>query len=131
MILDTSAILAILFDEPDAERHLAAIARNRPRRLSVANYVEAGIRLARDRRDPMPLLQLDRLIQAAEITLEPVTAEHGRIALDAYRDFGKGSGHPAQLNFGDCFAYDLARSPGEALLFKGEDFGRTDVPAAL
>jgi ribonuclease VapC len=69
----------------------------------------------------------DDLIQCAEIVIEPVTAEQARIARDAYRDFGKGRGHPAGLNFGGCFAYALAKAKGEPLFFKGDDFTQTDV----
>jgi uncharacterized protein with PIN domain len=73
----------------------------------------------------------DELVDAAELKVEPVTFDQARIARDAYRDFGKGSGHKAGLNFGDCFAYALAKATGEALLFKGDDFGHTDVSVAL
>ena len=75
--------------------------------------------------------RFDELVDVAELRVEPVTHDQARIARDAYRDFGKGSGHKAGLNFGDCFAYALAKSTGEALLFKGDDFGRTDITPAL
>ena len=83
-------------------------------------------------RNPLLRRQLDEFIETAEIVVEPVTEQQARIAREAYRDFGKGSGHPAQLNFGDCVSYALAKTTGEPLLFKGNDFSRTDIrPAAV
>ena len=82
-------------------------------------------------RDPVASRQFDDLLREAGVTIEPVTQVQARIARDAYRDFGKGSGHPAKLNFSDCFAYALARAMGEPLLFKGGDFSHTDVASAL
>ena len=81
-------------------------------------------------RDPIVSRRFDDLIQRGRIAVEPVTEGQARIARQAYRDFGKGSGHPAQLNFGDCFAYALARQTGQPLLYKGDDFSRTDLEAA-
>jgi ribonuclease VapC len=78
-------------------------------------------------RDPVASRRVDELLDAGRISVEPVTATQARIAREAYRDFGKGSGHPAGLNFGDCFAYALARETDEALLFKGNDFSKTDI----
>ncbi|MDE2982261.1 MAG: type II toxin-antitoxin system VapC family toxin [Gemmatimonadota bacterium] len=128
MIVDSSAVLAILFDEPDARRHAAAIMGAHPCRMSVANVLEASIAL--ERRGGEPAAQdLDTLLQRAEIELVPVTVEHLEEARRAWRRFGKGN-HPAALNFGDCFAYALARTTGEPLLFKGNDFSRTDVDPA-
>ncbi len=83
------------------------------------------------RTDVVGRRRLDDFVVEARILVEPVTEEHARIGREAYRDFGKGSGHPAQLNFGDCFAYALAKQSGEALLFKGSDFGFTDVRPAI
>ncbi len=83
------------------------------------------------RRSPILSRRFDDLIREAEIGIEAVTEEQARLAREAYRDFGKGSGHPAQLNFGDCFAYALARSRGEPLLFIGRDFGHTDITSAI
>jgi ribonuclease VapC len=94
--------------------------------MSAASYLEAGI-VADGSRNPVLSRQLDAVISDAIISIEPVTERQARIARDAYRDFGKGSGHPAGLNFGDCFAYALAKDRGEPLLFKGDDFSRTDV----
>jgi ribonuclease VapC len=73
----------------------------------------------------------DQMIETGAITLEPVTIEQGRIAAEAHRRYGRGSGHPARLNFGDCFSYALAKATGEPLLFKGDDFGHTDVATAV
>ena len=88
------------------------------RRVSAANFVEAAVIIDASR-DPVASRRFDDLIKEAQIIIEPVTEPQARIARDAYRDFGKGSGHPAKLNFGDCFAYALAKSTGEPLLFKG------------
>ena len=73
----------------------------------------------------------EEILDHPRFAIEPVTEDQARIAREAYRDFGKGSGHPAKLNFGDCFAYALAKAMGEALLFKGDDFPCTDIPSAL
>jgi ribonuclease VapC len=130
LIVDTSALIAILRDEPDAARYVEALASASSVRMSAANYVEAAI-VVDANRDPVLSRRLDDLLVAAEVSVEPVTKEHADIARAAYRDFGKGSGHPAGLNFGDCFSYALARASGRPLLFKGEDFSRTDVESAL
>jgi ribonuclease VapC len=130
VIVDTSALLAILLTEPDSDRYARAIEDASIVRLSAGTYLEAGI-VADTNRDPVARRVLDALLERAGIILEPVTAEQARIGREAYRDFGKGSGHPAQLNFGDCFSYALARSYGEPLLYKGNDFGHTDVRSAL
>lgn len=130
MIVDTSALVAILRDEPDAMTYTRAIAGAAVRRLSAANYVETAAVIDASR-DPVASRRFDDFLREAEFVIEPVTARQARIAREAYRDYGRGSGHPAKLNFGDCFAYALARESGEPLLFKGEDFARTDIkPAA-
>ncbi len=130
MIIDTSALLAILRDEPEARLCAAAIANATTRRISAANFLEAAI-VTDASRNPIASRRLDDLLKAANILIEPVTEEQARLGREAYRDFGKGSGHPAQLNFGDCFAYAIAKAIGEPLLFKGDDFAHTDVtPAA-
>ncbi len=97
--------------------------------LSAVNYVETAA-VVDSLRDPVASRQLDDLLRESGITIQPVTTSQAYIARQAYRDFGKGSGHPAGLNFGDCFAYALAKESGEPLLFKGEDFGHTDVTSA-
>ena len=119
MIVDTSALIAILRDEPEAPACARAIENSAVRRVSAANFVEAAVIIDASR-DPVASRRFDELIKEAQIIIEPVTELQARIARDAYRDFGKGSGHPAKLNFGDCFAYALAKFTGEPLLFKGE-----------
>ena len=128
MIVDSSAVLAVLYREPDAERFEMAIASAPGCRMSVANALETSI-VMEGRGGSAAGHALDRFLKAAVIELEPVTAEHMEAARRAWRRFGKGN-HPAALNFGDCFAYALADETGEPLLFKGEDFARTDVEAA-
>jgi len=130
MIIDTSAVIAILFQEPEARPFSNLIGQTSDCRISTANYFEAAIVLDAAR-DPIVSRRLDQLIVDAAISVEAVTSTQGRIARDAYRDFGKGSGHPAKLNFGDCFAYALARDTGEPLLFKGDGFSKTDLRSAL
>ena len=126
MIIDTSALIAILRDESEAKDCAIAIERAAARRLSAANFVETAL-VIDGSRDPIASRRFDDLVKEARIVVEPVTEAQARIAREAYRDFGKGSGHPAKLNFGDCFAYALAKSSGEPLLFKGDDFVHTDI----
>lgn len=128
MIIDTSAILTVLFGEPDAGRYEQAIASAWPRRMSAVALLEATI-VVESRGGTAAGHQLDRFLEKAEVELVPVTPEHARAARRAWRRFGKGN-HPAALNFGDCFAYALAELSGEPLLFKGGDFSRTDVRVA-
>src|SRR6476619_7178926 len=125
MIVDTSALIAILRDEPEAPACARAIENSAVRRVSAANFVEAAVIIDASR-DPVASRRFDELIKEAQIIIEPVTELQARIAREAYRDFSKG-GHPAKLNFGDCFAYALAKFTGEPLLFKGDDFNHTDV----
>jgi ribonuclease VapC len=128
VIIDSSVLVAILRDEPEAWEFAQRIAQTGCR-ISAANYLEAAI-VIDCARDPIVSRKFDELIRESSIVVEPVTEQHAHIAREAYRDFGKGCGHPAQLNFADCFAYALAKSAGEPLLFKGNDFSRTDlVPA--
>ncbi|OSI67431.1 VapC toxin family PIN domain ribonuclease [Bradyrhizobium canariense] len=129
MIVDTSALIAILRKEPEAQRCALAIETHPIRRMSAANFVEAAAVIDASR-DPIASRRFDELMKEAQISIEPVTETQAQIAREAYRDFGKGSGHPAKLNFGDCFAYALAKSTGEPLLFKGDDFVHTDVVVA-
>jgi ribonuclease VapC len=130
VIIDTSALIAILRAEPDAGEMARAIERAQSRRISAVNWLEAAVVIDTSG-DPVASRRFDELVQTAELHVEPVTHDQARIARDAYRDFGKGSGHKAALNFGDCFAYALAKSAGETLLFKGNDFGHTDITPAL
>ena len=130
MIIDTSALIAILRAEPDASDMAHAIESAQDRRISAANWLETAVVIDASR-DPVASRRFDELVQTAELQVEPVTREQADIARAAYRDFGKGSGHKAGLNFGDCFAYALAKSTGEDLLFKGNGFGHTDITSAL
>ena len=130
MIVDTSAVIAILYMEPEGESFTELIQQTMDCRMSAASYLETAIVLDASR-DPIVSRRLDEIIRTAGILIEPVTEAQARIAREAYRDFGKGSGHPAQLNFGDCFAYALARDTGQPLLFKGSDFSKTDLASAL
>jgi ribonuclease VapC len=123
-------VIAILRAEPDAATYATAIEQATVRRLSAANFVEAAA-VIDGSRDPVASRKLDDLLAEAEISIAPVTAAQAHLARSAYRDFGKGSGHPACLNFGDCFAYALAKESGEPLLFKGDDFTHTDIAAAV
>ena len=130
MIVDSSALLAILFAEPDRERFAAALDAAPSLRLSAINFVEAAVRVDMGR-SPIASDAFDDLVREAGITIEPVTPEQAHLARRAYRAFGRGSGSPARLNLGDCFAYALAKATGEPLLFKGDDFGHTDIEPAF
>ncbi len=130
MILDSSAVIAILRAEPDLMLYTTAIEAANVRRISAATYVEASI-VVDSWRSPVSSRRLDDLLRESQVVIEPVTEQQARIAREAYRDFGKGSGHAAKLNFGDCFAYALAKDRNEPLLFKGDDFKHTDVKRAL
>ncbi|HEX3883197.1 MAG TPA: type II toxin-antitoxin system VapC family toxin [Stellaceae bacterium] len=130
MIVDASAIVAILFAEPEAVACADAIAAAGQRRISAVNFLEAAI-VIDGKRDPVVSRRFDEFMNSAAISIEPVDEEQARVARAAYRDFGRGSGHPARLNLGDCFAYALARCRGEELLFKGNDFIHTDLTPAL
>jgi ribonuclease VapC len=130
MIVDASGVIALLKEEPDAPRFLRALAvSTQPKRMSAANYLEAAI-VVDANRNPLLSRRLDDLIVQTEIAVEPVTREDADTARAAYRDFGKGSGHRAGLNFGDCFAHALAKSMREPLLFRGNDFSHIDVAIA-
>jgi len=130
MIVDTSALIAILRDERDTMAYARAIANAAIRRISAATYVETAAVIDASR-DPIASRRFDDLLREARFAIEPVTEAQARIAREAYRDFGRGSAHPARLNFGDCFAYALAKAMNEPLLFKGDDFTRTDITSAL
>lgn len=126
MVIDTSALVAILRQETGAEELLRSLTAAGSRRISAANLLEAAIVLE-GKSGPRGGEQLDLFLARAQIQVEPVTAEQVRIARKAWRRYGKGSGHPASLNFGDCFSYALAQSLGEELLCKGSDFAETDL----
>lgn len=126
MIIDSSALAAILLEEPDAGFYAATIAAAPVRRISAPSYVELSAVLD-GRRNPVLSGALDATLTSSRIEVCPFTAAQARIARDAYQRFGRGSGHPARLNMGDCFAYALARDLGEPLLFKGNDFALTDI----
>jgi ribonuclease VapC len=130
MIVDSSALLAILRAEPEAADCARAIENAVSRRISAANFLETAI-VIDGSRDPVASRRFDEFLREAGFRIEPVTEEQAKIAREAYRDFGKGGGHPAQLNFGDCFAYALAKATGEPLLFKGSDFTRTDIASVI
>jgi ribonuclease VapC len=129
MILDTSALIAVLRFEAEASEFARIIERAAQPRVSAVSYLEAGA-VIDGSKDPIASRRFDELMEVAQIAIEPVTEAQARLARQAYRDFGKTSGHPAKLNFGDCFSYALAKSKGEPLLFKGHDFSRTDVKSA-
>ncbi|MDQ3442145.1 MAG: type II toxin-antitoxin system VapC family toxin [Chloroflexota bacterium] len=129
MIVDTSAIVAIASNEEDADRLLATLLTAALPRISAGNLLETYMVIDR-RRNPIATALLEQIMARIALTVEPVTAEQVEIARDAFRRFGKGSGHPARLNYGDCFAYALARFHDEPLLFVGNDFPQTDIASA-
>lgn len=128
MIIDTSAMVAILYREPEAEAFVQLIHAADACRISVASYVELSI-VVDSQLGPEGMRQAEAFLRRAGITVEPVTVEQGELARQAFLDFGKGR-HKAGLNFGDCFAYALAKATGEPLLFKGKDFSQTDIKTA-
>ena len=128
MIIDTSALVAILYREPEAEEFVRLVHDADVCRLSVASHIELAI-VVESQLGPEGARQAEAFIRRAGIVLEPVTLQQDELARQAFIDFGKGR-HPAGLNFGDCFAYALAKATGEPLLFKGADFGRTDIVPA-
>jgi ribonuclease VapC len=130
VIVDSSALVAILRKEPEAVAFAEIIESSRVNRISAAGYLETSI-VIESTRDPVIIRRIDEFLREMRAIIEPVTERQARIAREAYRDFGRGSGHPANLNFSDCFAYALAIDFNESLLFKGDDFRKTDVKAAL
>jgi len=127
MVIDTSALVAILLDEPERQAFNQQIAADAVRLLSAATLVETTIVLT-SRKGLRAQAELELYLAKAGVEIVPVRAEHAAIACDAYHLYGKGR-HPAGLNFGDVFAYALAKATGEPLLFKGQDFAQTDLPA--
>ena len=129
MIVDTSALLAILLDEPEASRMLEALVDARTLRMSAANWFEVAM-IIEERGGRLASLRLDEFLRTARIEIAPVTASQAESARQAWRHFGRHR-HSARLDFGDCFAYALAKTDGDQLLYTGEDFARTDVEPAL
>ena len=129
MIVDTSALLAILFGEKDAENYARAISQADVCRISAATFVEVSVVVEAQTGDAGSR-QWDSFFRTAGISIEPVTEEHAYAARQAWSDFGKAR-HAAELNFGDCFSYALAKVSGEPLLFKGQDFRKTGITAVL
>jgi len=130
MIVDTSALIAIIKMEPEAASIANAMEKAETLRISAASMLEAFI-VADGYRIPKLSARLEEIFELPKIVIEPVTATQAKIARQAYRDFGKGSGHRAGLNFGDCFTYALAREKREPVLWKGDDFGHTDLRPAI
>jgi Uncharacterized protein conserved in bacteria len=126
VIVDSSAIVAILRDEPEAAVFTRLITTAPVVRISAATYVELGV-VIDGSRDPVLSGALDRILEESRVVIEPLTPSQAQIARIAYQHFGKGSGHPARLNLADCFSYALARELNEPLLFKGDDFRQTDI----
>ncbi len=126
MIIDTSVVVALIHEEPEADLFRRWIEQAAVRRISAANYVEAAA-VVDGRRDPRLSAALDHALTGMRIEVVPFTAHQASLARAAYQRFGRGSGHPARLNMGDCFSYALARDLGEPLLYKGNDFALTDI----
>lgn len=130
MIVDASALVAIALDELGSERLLEALIDADRVSISAPTMLETVIVLD-GRRNPTASRRLDAVIDTVGIDVVPFTAEHARIARDAYRDYGRGSGHAARLNFGDCISYALAAERREPLLYVGDDFAQTDIASAV
>lgn len=130
MIVDTSAIVAVVRGETGAEVYANLIANAPIVRISAGTYVELGV-VVDGLRNPVMSGALDSFLEESRVIIEPMTASQAQTARIAYQKFGKGSGHPARLNMGDCFAYALARDLGEPLLFKGDDFTLTDIEIVI
>jgi ribonuclease VapC len=129
VIVDASAVVAILRAEPEAPDFAMALQGSTASRISAASWLEAAIVIGTS--NPVASRHFDDLVEVARLLIEPVTVEQAVVARAAYDNYGKGSGHPARLNFGDCFSYALARTTGEPLLYQGDDFLHTDITAAL
>ncbi len=130
IVVDASALIAILDEEDDRARYAEAIADADPPLISAATFVETGIVML-NRYGPRGLRKFHALIEEAGCQVEPVTVQHAHLAIEAYAIFGKGQNSKAALNYGDCFSYALAKAAGLPLLFKGNDFAGTDIPPAL
>jgi ribonuclease VapC len=125
MVIDTSCLIAIFLHEPERQAFLDLILAARARRISAASVLESGM-VIEARRGEMGSRELDLFLSRLQFEIVPVDAEQVEVARMGWRKFGKGN-HPASLNFGDCFAYALAKISGEPLLAKGDDFRRTDI----
>ncbi len=130
MIIDTSVVVAMLRSEPESMAFARLMSASSVLRISAATYVELAA-VVDGAHDPVASSALDAFLAQSGIHIEPVTESQARIARTAYQRFGKGSGHPARLNLGDCLAYALARDQGEPLLFKGGDFDQTDIEMVI
>ena len=129
MIIDSSVILCLALEEAEAPAFRTAMASTAVRRMSGGTWIELSAVVTR--RKLITAEHLAGVVEPLALTIEPVTVNQARIGYDAYRRFGLGTQHPARLNFGDCFSYALAIALDEPLLFKGDDFGHTDVRRAL
>ena len=130
MIVDASALLAIVRGEPQSPLCFQALLDSPLTRISAATWFEAAL-VVDGLRDPEATREFDVLVEGFAIVIEPVTVNQARLARDAYQRYGRGRGHPAKLNFGDCFTYALAKESGEPLLFIGQDFAQTDLHSVL
>lgn len=129
MVIDTSSLICIILGEPEAPIHVAALVDQTNNSISAVNWFESML-VVRSRRGEAGKIELDNLLVLARAEIVPVDFTTAQLAYDAWLRFGKGR-HPASLNFGDCFSYALAKLRGEPLLFKGEDFSKTDLKAAV
>jgi ribonuclease VapC len=129
VVLDTSALLAVLLDEPESGRILEAIVESGGAKMSAANWLEVTM-IVEEKGGRLASLRLDEFFRIAAIEIAPVSVEQAQAARTAWRYFGRHK-HSARLDFGDCFAYALAKVSGETLLFTGEEFSRTDIEPAL
>jgi ribonuclease VapC len=130
MIVDTSAIMSVLMGEDDSADFIKALAIASRRQISAGNWIELSAVLTRRKSEALDAA-FDSFRRTTILEIEPVSVDQAQIGHDAYRKYGHGSGHKADLNFGDCFAYALAKASGEPLLYKGEDFSRTDIIPAI
>jgi ribonuclease VapC len=130
VVIDPSAIVAMIEGKPGNQELLSRCMSSDRIQLSAAGFLEAAIVLD-NRNAATSLTELDELLDNLGVTIVPVTPAQARIARRAHREYGRGSGHPARLNLGDCFSYALSKDTGEPLLFKGDDFSRTDVVRAI
>jgi ribonuclease VapC len=130
MVIDSSAIIALLLGEPETADFVPAIAAASSRVVTAPTYLETAIVISA-RLGPQALEKLDRLLDDLVIEVVSFTHDQAALAITAYRQYGKGGGHAAALNYGDCFSYALAKLRDEPLLFKGNDFSRTDLRVAV